>query len=271
MSSLFIVIVFLLVLYISKISENSIRPLLTRANPEMDLKKVLLEPLLLGQQSFKNAVLDKKADAFSLIKIIFLHFSLLGISTITTDNVSSVCQVLVVFYLVYAIFDLFQVHFSKDSDSHLNVRNLSVAIILMTSVTALISILLLEVDNQPSVLGNIIVGLYCLLMLVGGLGVRSSIIPSWSHKSFYQNLESRFARFTWTCFFIASFDPASVNEFFPFTWFVLKLILVEVFFVFINIFIPRLNTNYRWQTIYRLIIPVSLLCVYGAYVGVKYV
>jgi LytS/YehU family sensor histidine kinase len=54
-------------------------------------------------------------------------------------------------------------------------------------------------------------------------------------------------------------------------WFVIKLAIVEIFFVFINIFIPRLNTSYRWQTIYRLIIPVSLLCVYGAYVGVKYV
>jgi hypothetical protein len=256
---------------VSKLAENIIKPLLTRANPEMDLKKNILEPIFLGQQSFKNAVLDKKADLFSLVKIVFLHFSLLGISTIDPSNVSSVCQVLVVFYLIYAIFDLFQVHFLKDKESYLNVRNLSVAIILMTSVTALISILLLEVDNTPSVLGSIIVGLYCLLMLVGGLGVRSSIIPNWTHKSFYQNLESRFARFTWTCFFIASFDPASVNGFFPVGWFVIKLAIVEIFFVFINIFIPRLNTSYRWQTIYRLIIPVSLLCVYGAYVGVKYV
>lgn len=265
-----ILISFLIVLYLRSIFFEFYQAGLRRSSRDFQWGKVFTYPFTNLIHEFKTANLNLKSDAISIIKIILLHLSLVGIGSLTKDTAVVYSQAFIFLYIVILVIEEFQSVFLK-SMKPTSSKQLIVAIVVLSSLASILAILLILGRTQTDSLGTYLASLYCLLLLFVGLAVRNSILPIHPKFNFYQKIEMEFGRFAWIVIFVALFSPAEVSRFTFTSFFMFKIILLEVGYEFIHSLIPQLNTDVRWSLIYQYAIPVALISAFGLFVSVVYV
>lgn len=269
MNSLLIIVSFLFVLYFRETFYLSLKPLFTRSNPEFRKNHRLIQPIYNLRHSFRASQLSWKVDVFSIVKILLLHFVLLGVMSINRDNITEISQVFLLLFLSYLFLDsVVQKEVFKSRDNQLDKQ--IIAIILLICVANIMGIVV-GMEQNVSLGSKLTISIYGLLILIVGLGIRNSVIPERINKNIYQKAEQEFARFTWVSVFVACFGMDSQFGMESYALFILKVLFLESCFRVVGIFTPRLETMVRWQIIYKFAIPISLVSVYGVIMGVFYV
>lgn len=270
MIAISIVVSFIAVLYFREIFMGLIKPALSRGNRELKLQKLLSNPLIELVHKIRTTNLDLKRDLFSLLKISILHLTLVGISAISSQNVSSFSHIFIVLYIVFLIIELYQYQFIFKNERYSS-KNLIVAVVMLACVASCLSLVIKLSGTGLSTLNGVLISLYCLVILFFGIFIRDSLIPNTNNYNLYQQVEIEFARFTWLATFIALFDPSDLARFSFGSIFMFKILALEMGYKLASHFIPKLSTEIRWQIVFKYVIPITLVSVFGVFVSVAYV
>lgn len=265
-----ILVSFSLVLYARQILLIGGRPLFSRGNREINPNSLFLSPLLDLKHKFRTTNLDLERDLFSLLKIVILHISLVGIASVNSSNVVNFSHIFILLYLCFLLIDLYQYQFVFKGEKYSS-KNLIVAVVMLACVATSLSLILKVGDSNLGVTNKTLISFYCMVVLLLGLGIRDSLISDVGNSNFYQNLELEFARFSWLAIFIALFNPTDLDRFTLGSSFVIKILFLEMIYQLMKNYIPKLNTKIRWQLIFKFVLPITLISVFGIFVSVSYV
>ena len=269
MTSLLILTLFFGVMFLRELVFRLLLPWLVRANPELNAVSALRDPIRRATHLCRTSALDWRQDLFSLVKILLLHYVLLGVFTIDSGNVVAVSQSFLVLFLSYLLVDAFvERELHKNPLHHIDKQ--VVAVLLLICIANIIGILM-AASTQLSFGARLTISIYSLLILLVGLSLRNSVMPERTSMNVYQQIEQEFARFTWIAVFIACFGLDPSKGIGGLSVFTIKLVLVEVVYRCLSLFVPRLQSALRWQLIYKFAIPISIVSVYGVIMGVFYV
>lgn len=261
--------------FIRILSQNSLGQIIQKRSIRLNVKSLINQPVSILLRDIISIKVNLKTDLPVIMILCLLHFGLFILSTNNADNYFGMDGSLLLIYLVISLLQL--IYYSKYGSYVISQRYMArtficLMFICVSSVLLRFSIGLQNV-NETSMLSDYLIIIYKLIVFITGFSLIHLAKIEWPFKEVkaVHRWVSEFSQVLWmSVVFVISFGLESVSLV-AFSWFSL---LVSLAFICADLMGTNLvkKDTHQWLVFCKSVtIPVSIVCVFGIWLGKFYV